>query len=50
MDGGCIRKDQAVEFAALVDDLTAVEIDRDFARLGADALWMTSKTLSPNAE
>ena len=36
MDGGCVGEDQAVEFAALVGDLSAVEIDRDLAGLGID--------------
>jgi hypothetical protein len=36
MDGGRVGEDQAVEFAALVGDLAAVEIDRDLSWFGID--------------
>jgi hypothetical protein len=36
VDGGRVGKHQAVEFAALVGDIPAVEIDRDLSRFGID--------------
>ena len=36
VDGDRIGQHEAVEFAALIGDLAAVEIDRDLSRLGID--------------